>query len=111
MSTRSNRTFFTILIKQNDEILYEKRKRWIETEGADVSDIQRKYLSAIYALKQLQSMKLWYDECYLSIDSKLIMDQLMGRKDTTSINIAELKSELLGLMTCLGVTIEKRSTQ
>lgn len=111
MSTRSNRTFFTILIRQDSKVLYRGTRRWIEIEGADVSDIQRKYLAAIYALNKLRSMRLWYDECILSIDSKLIMEQLMGKKSTSSVNIAELKSDLIGLMTSQGVTIGKERTE
>ena len=110
VTVRTNRTFFTMTIKcATRGVLWQQRKRWIEIEGADVTVIQRKYLAAIHALEHLRTMRLEYDYCILDIDSKLITDQLWGSKSTTSVNIAELKSDLIGLMTSQGVTIEKRT--
>ncbi|MCK5617618.1 hypothetical protein KAR91_87950 [Candidatus Pacearchaeota archaeon] len=83
------------------------QSRWLDVPPVvrPGSDLQRKYTACILSLEKMRERKMYNFK--LKVEGKLINEQLAGKRSTGTMKIAELRSELHGLMTRMGVTIER----
>jgi hypothetical protein len=101
---RSTYSFF--IYDDSGAILHSEIVRWLERPDIKPeSDLQRKYLAMIEALTTLRTLDLHYDSMTIEVEGKLINRQLNSRSSTQTAAIAELRSELIGLMTRMGVIL------
>lgn len=103
---KTDRSFFyTTLKEETGKIIWTSSRRWLDVYNVPGSDLQRKYIACILSLKKVRVLA--YDSLKLQVEGKMINDQLTGKKSTGTFEVAELRSELVGLMTLMGVTIER----
>lgn len=111
MNVRADRSTFSFSLSDLDFLSGPPHEVhsfwWTEFADAPKTDIQRKYYATIVSLEKIKERELRYDSILLRINSSRIHDQLTGKVDTQTKEIAELRSELKGLMTRMGVTLEE----
>lgn len=112
MVSQANRSFFTTKVVYDSQVLFSRLIFWKDVKRKVSTDLQRQYLAAILGLEYFRAMLdvTWIGprpSITLRINSKHVMKQLMGKIQPSNVEIATLKSELIGLVTRMGVTIDK----
>ena len=105
---RTDRSFFSATLKSDSGRVIETYKsRWMDIPEnvRPGSDLQRKYTACILSLEKMREKGI--NILKLKVEGKLFNEQMAGSKSTGTLVIAELRSELKGLMTRMGVTIER----